>query len=105
MTATASNLVFGRFMQARDSGANLGDGRIDALLRSGTKRIMLNFGGAVVESVRWLNGLAAGLTQFDVKLSIEHISFDWEPEGAGGAGGGSSLHDPFWGWQRGRNPG
>jgi hypothetical protein len=49
--------------------------------------------------------LAAGLTQFDVKLSIEHISFEWEPEGAGAGGGQSSFDDPFWGWQRGRDIG
>ena len=87
-----------------NSGANVGAGRIEALLRSGTRRAMLRFEGAIVESVRWLNGLAAGATHFDVTLSIERLSFVWE-EGAGAAGGpphgGSS-----WGWPSGsREPG
>ena len=100
MTATASNLVFGMLTQARDSGANLGTGRIEALLRSGNRRVMLNFDSAIVESVRWLNGFAAGLTQFDVKLSIERPEFVWEPASAGAASGRSQYGDPFWGWQR-----
>jgi hypothetical protein len=75
MTLTDRGLVFAQLSQARNSGANLGKGRVYGLFSSGCSRLVLEFEEAIVQSLSWLDGLHKGPVRFNLELSVGSLVY------------------------------
>jgi hypothetical protein len=80
LTVTDRDL-FARLYNARHSGANLGRGRLDAVLSSGCSRVLLKFEDALVDSIAWIDRATPGPSPFDLKLSVNELELLWPANG------------------------
>jgi hypothetical protein len=69
VSVIASGLAQAELSRAHTSGANLGRGRLDAVLTSGPRQILV-FEDTLIAALSWI-GRFSGESQLDLKLSIE----------------------------------